>query len=321
MSSQSIAEQTWHAESPPVSEWAWPAPLVTVELDANVVETWGTADEVVAHYCRLGLSGTLRIDGSPAVWVHLHDGLVYFAERATDTELGFRLVLDGVISEDQLVRGTRLLEGGRHLGGMFANDPGIDRQLVVDEVVAYCTEAVASLEGRVVSTCAFLPNDHHSSGILAWYTREDEGDAPAAADPVPVLTVAAVLAVAAVAAIERVVPAEPVAATLSDWLGPVKLEPLVERDDHEPAFEERRLPRRSRFDEPVPLIAEAGLGEVNISALQAAMTNIRASNRTTVMLTARETAAPAVPVDAPVATDAVLGSPAERRRWLARRHR
>jgi hypothetical protein len=151
-------------------------------------------------------------------------------------------------------------------------------------------------------------DEHHSSGILAWYSLEDEvGPSPAASpetlheiDPEPMI-------------------AKAVAATLSDWLGPVRLEPLVEQDDeHEPAAE-HRLPRRSRFDESIPPSSDAGLGEVNISALQVAMTHIRASNTAT--LVGRETVAPAVSADAAVATEAVPGSPAERRRFMARRQR
>jgi hypothetical protein len=349
----------------------WPAPLVSIELGHPIaVETWGTADEIVADHCSLGRSGTLRIDGDPGVRVYLHDGLVYFAERTTDPELGFRLVLDGVISEDQLVHGTRLLEGGRHLGRMFANDPTIDRQLVVDEVVGYCADAVGSLRGRAVSTYAFLPEEHHSSGILAWYSLDDEVDTPSAADLVPAAPLLATALVAtepvpapAVAvsasalvpaapthalASDRIPPVrvrtrapapiatvvEPVASSLSDWLGPIKfeplveldvdfdLEPLLERDDViAPAVREARLPRRSRFDESIPLATEHGLGEVNISALQAAMTSIRASNSATATLTTRETATPAVSPDAEVANEKVPGSPAERRLWVARRHR
>jgi hypothetical protein len=358
----------------------WPAPQVSVELGHPIaVETWGTADEVVAHHCVLELSGTLRIDGDPGVRVYLHDGLVYFAERTTDPELGFRLVLDGVISEDQLVDGTRLLEGGRHLGRMFANDHSIDRQRVVDEVVGYCADAVASLEGRAVSTYAFLPDEHHSSGILAWYSLDEETDVPSAPATVPTEPVSVAVPVAAVAIPDlevvysaaapvpapTAVPAahavvspteviappkivEPVAATLTDWLGPLELEPLVELDDDvepvaanlsdwlgplelEPLVEmdvdvalvvaEPRLPRRSRFAESIALTTEGGLGEVNISALQAAMTSIRSSNTATAIMTTRETVAPAVSRDAAVATDQVPGSPAERRRWVARRHR
>jgi hypothetical protein len=308
MSSRTIADLAWDPIPTLAARTAsWPAPLASDESDR--LEVWGTADEVLARHCRLDLSGTLRIDGEPGVLLYLQDGLVYFAERTTDPELGFRLVLDGVITEDQLVHGTRLLEGGRHLGRMFANDPTIDRQLVVDEVVAYCTETVASLKGRAVSTYAFLAEEHHSSGILAWYSAEEEpGASPPLApespfedDPEPMI-------------------AEAVAATLSDWLGAVRLEPLVELDDDsKPAAHETRLPRRSRFDESIPLITDAGLGEVNISALQVAMTHIRATSTAT--LVGRETAAPAVSADAAVATETVLGSPAERRRWMARRQR
>jgi hypothetical protein len=307
MSTRTIADLAWDP-TPALADHtaSWPAPLASVESDR--LEVWGTADEVLARHCRLDLSGTLRIDGEPGVRLYLQDGLVYFAERTTDPELGFRLVLDGVITEDQLVHGTRLLEGGRHLGRMFANDPTIDRQLVVDEVVAYCTETVASLAGRAVSTYAFLAEEHHSSGILAWYSPEEESGAspaltpesPYDADPEPMI-------------------AEAVAATLSDWLGPVRLEPLVEMDDREPAAYAGRLPRRARFDESIPLTADAGLGEVNISALRVAMTNIRATSTAT--LVGRETVAPAVSADAAVATETVLGSPAERRRWMARRQR
>ena len=308
MSSRTIADLAWDPIPALADRTAsWPAPLASVESDR--LEVWGTADEVLARHCRLDLSGTLRIDGEPGVRLYLQDGLVYFAERTTDPELGFRLVLDGVITEDQLVHGTRLLEGGRHLGRMFANDPTIDRQLVVDEVVAYCTETVASLAGRAVSTYAFLADEHHSSGILAWYSPEDEVGASPAVSP----------------EVSREIDSEPlitkaVAATLSDWLGPVRLEPLVEMDDvRGPAAYSGRLPRRARFDESIALTTDAGLGEVNISALQVAMTNIRATSTAT--LVGRETVAPAVSADAAVATETVLGSPAERRRWMARRQR
>jgi hypothetical protein len=113
---------------------------------------------------------------------------------------------------------------------------------------------------------------------------------------------------------------EPVPPTLSDWLGPLKLEPLVEMDDEfAQIVAEPRLPRRSRLVDSIPPTTGGGLGAVNISALQAAMTSIRASNTATITMTTREIAAPAVSVDAPVANEKVPGSPAERRRWVARR--
>jgi hypothetical protein len=362
MSSRSIADHTYHREPQFVvgPGPGWPAPLPAFGLDALIHNEYsGTADDLLARHCRLGLSGTLRIDGEPGVRAYLHDGLVYFAERTTDPELGFRLVLDGVINEDQLERGTRLLEGGRHLGHMFANDPTIDSRRVIDAVVGYCTDTVTGLEGHSVSTYAFVSDEHHPSGILAWYSLDEDFAAPRVAAPIasslsspsvpeplvvleplvvelPMLVaptaveapllfdLAAVLDDMPPVAVEVVAPeaptfAEAVGSTLTDWLRPVEFEPLVSYDDDpEPVVREVRLPRRSRFDEPIPL-PDAGLGEVNISALQSALTHMRASSTAT--LTARETAAPAVRADAPVANEKVPGSPAERRRWMARRHR
>jgi hypothetical protein len=121
---------------------------------------------------------------------------------------------------------------------------------------------------------------------------------------------------------------ETVFTTMLDWLGPVELEPLVDFDDDYrlPVVAIPRLPRRSRHDEPVPATVSAnldnsGMGSVDISVLQTALTNIRASSTTTATMTNRETAPPVVPADAEVAGEKVLGSPAERRRWMARRHR
>jgi hypothetical protein len=312
MSTTAVADRTFVSD--PVFEAkdasAWPAP--SAESDAIVID-WGSADEVLARYCQMGLSGTLRIDAEPGIRVFLHDGLVYFAEQTTDPELGLRLVLDGVITDEQLDRGSRLIERGRHLGQMFVNDPSIDSDLAIEAVVRYCTETINSLTGLSVTTHAFLPDEHHSSGILAWYSFDDE------------IVVSAEPMLEVEAAPVEVAPFAEVASTLSEWLGPVECEPLVVFDEGPPAVvDAARLPRRSRSGDAKPTavrpdLGEAGLSAADLSVLQTAITNIRASSVAT--LAAREVAPPVVSADTEVAGEHVPGSPAERRRWVARRQR
>ena len=83
--------------------------------------------QVIEAARRQYLTGELTIPTTPATKIFLSDGQVYFAERSTDGTLPIRLMMEGVITREQMQRGMVIVNGIEHVGRMFDADPSIDR--------------------------------------------------------------------------------------------------------------------------------------------------------------------------------------------------
>ena len=86
--------------------------------------------QVIEAARRQYLTGELTLHTTPTTRVFLRDGVVYFAERSTDGALAIRLMMEGVITREQMQRGTVIVNGVEHVGRMFEADPTIDRASV-----------------------------------------------------------------------------------------------------------------------------------------------------------------------------------------------
>ena len=86
--------------------------------------------QVIEAARRRYLTGELTLPTTPATRIFLRDGLVYFAERTSDGTLPIRLMMEGVITREQMQRGTVIVNGVEHVGRMFDSDPTIDRASV-----------------------------------------------------------------------------------------------------------------------------------------------------------------------------------------------
>ena len=125
--------------------------------------------QVIEAARRQYLTGELTLPTTPATRIYLRDGLVYFAERTSDGALPIRLMMEGVITREQMQRGTVIVNGVEHVGRMFEADPTIDRasvelctELFTDDVmVAVATSTVKSYELALYR--------RHPSGIDRWY--------------------------------------------------------------------------------------------------------------------------------------------------------
>ena len=86
--------------------------------------------QVIEAARRQYLTGELTLHTTPTTRVFLRDGVVYFAERSTDGTLAIRLMMEGIITREQMQRGTVIVNGVEHVGRMFDADPTIDRASV-----------------------------------------------------------------------------------------------------------------------------------------------------------------------------------------------
>jgi hypothetical protein len=144
--------------------------------------------QVIEAARRQMLTGELTLATTPATHVYLRDGQVYFAERSTDGGLGVRLLVEGVITRQQMGKGALLVSGVEHLGRMFQRDTTIDR-LSVELCVELMTDDVLSaVADDVVTHYTMNMYKRHPSGIDRWLPNRVEVithivDAPQLADP------------------------------------------------------------------------------------------------------------------------------------------
>ncbi|HNJ96580.1 MAG TPA: hypothetical protein PLV13_00535 [Ilumatobacteraceae bacterium] len=127
------------------------------------------------------LTGELALATAPTTRVYLRDGEVYFAERATDSALGVRLLVAGVLSRPQLDRAITLVEGVEHLGRMFERDASIDRHGVEVAIEHMTDEALAFAAPETVAGYRMALYRRHPSGIDRW--GDAEGEPPAQPAP------------------------------------------------------------------------------------------------------------------------------------------
>ena len=115
------------------------------------------------------LTGELTLHTTPTTRVYLRDGVVYFAERTTDGALAIRLMMEGVITREQMQRGTVIVNGVEHVGRMFDADPTIDRSSVELAAELFTDDVLVDVANRTVRGYDLVLYRRHSSGIDRWY--------------------------------------------------------------------------------------------------------------------------------------------------------
>src|SRR4051794_32080449 len=95
--------------------------------------------------------------------------MVYFAERTSDGALPIRLMMEGVITREQMQRGTVIVNGVEHVGRMFESDPSIDRAPVELCTELFTDDVMTSVANTVVKGYELAMYRRHPSGIDRWY--------------------------------------------------------------------------------------------------------------------------------------------------------
>ncbi len=114
------------------------------------------------------LTGVLMLDTTPPTNVYLRDGQVYFAERSTDGGLGVRLLVEGVITREQMHKGTLQVSGVEHLGRMFERDASIDRDAVELCVELMTDDVLTNVATVDVPGYKMVLYKRHPSGLDRW---------------------------------------------------------------------------------------------------------------------------------------------------------
>jgi len=127
-------------------------------------------------------TGELVFEADPEVLAYLDNGIVYYAERATDVSLGRRLLDAGVVDIGQVERGTVRVGDIEHLGRLFDRDPSVDRDAVLVLAETSTHDLIAELANRAITTVRVTAYRHHPSGVHRWFAAPL--DAAAIARPV-----------------------------------------------------------------------------------------------------------------------------------------
>jgi len=130
--------------------------------------------QVIEAARRQILTGELSLATTPKTHVYLRDGHVYFAERTTDGGLGVRLLVEGIITRQQMGKGALLVSGVEHLGRMFQRDPSIDRQSVELCVELMTDDVLTSVANNVVDHYTMTMYKRHPNGIDRWLPNRIE---------------------------------------------------------------------------------------------------------------------------------------------------
>lgn len=125
--------------------------------------------QVIEAARRRYLTGELTLATTPATRIYLRDGMVYFAERTSDGALPIRLMVEGVITREQMQRGTVIVNGVEHVGRLFDSDPTIDRASVELCVELFTDDVMISVANTIVSGYELALYRRHASGIDRWY--------------------------------------------------------------------------------------------------------------------------------------------------------
>jgi len=144
-------------------------PAVNVDLfDDGDTAAPRAAWRVIEAARRRYLTGMLVLGTNPTTHVYLRDGQVYWAERTTDGSLGVRLVVEGVITRDQLVAGALMVSGVEHLGRLFDRVDTVDRHAVELAVELMTDEVLTSIATTEVAGYRMVMYQRHPSGIDRW---------------------------------------------------------------------------------------------------------------------------------------------------------
>ncbi len=125
--------------------------------------------QVIEAARRRYLTGELTLATSPTTKIFMRDGQVYFAERSSDGALPIRLMMEGVITREQMQRGTVIVNGVEHVGRMFEADPTIDRPSVELCTELFTDDVMVTVANTVVSGYELALYRRHPSGIDRWY--------------------------------------------------------------------------------------------------------------------------------------------------------
>ncbi|MEO7370240.1 MAG: hypothetical protein ABIZ69_05220 [Ilumatobacteraceae bacterium] len=125
--------------------------------------------QVIEAARRRYLTGELTLPTTPATKIFLRDGMVYFAERSSDGALPIRLMMEGVITREQMQRGTVIVNGVEHVGRMFDGDPTIDRASVELCTELFTDDVMIAAANEVVAGYELTLYRRHPSGIDRWY--------------------------------------------------------------------------------------------------------------------------------------------------------
>ena len=126
---------------------------------------WMTLNEAREH----AFTGEIVFQTDPEVHAYLDNGIVYYAERATDVALGRRLLDAGVLDMIQLERGTVRVGDIEHLGRLFDRDPSVDRDAVTVLAETATEELITELANRAITTVRATAYRHHPSGVHRWF--------------------------------------------------------------------------------------------------------------------------------------------------------
>ncbi|MDO8364216.1 MAG: hypothetical protein Q7V88_15085 [Actinomycetota bacterium] len=130
--------------------------------------------QVIEAARRQHLTAELSLPTTPPTNVYLRDGQVYFAERTTDGGLGVRLLVEGVITRQQMGKGAVLVGGVEHLGRMFDRDPSIDRDSVELCVELMTDDVLGAVADELVSSYRLHLYRRHTNGIDRWLRNRVE---------------------------------------------------------------------------------------------------------------------------------------------------
>ena len=78
-------------------------------------------------------------------------------------------MMEGVITREQMQRGTVIVNGVEHVGRMFDSDPTIDRASVELCVELFTDDVMVAVANEVVSSYEMTLYRRHPSGIDRWY--------------------------------------------------------------------------------------------------------------------------------------------------------
>jgi hypothetical protein len=137
------------------------------ETDFSPRPAW----QVIEAARRQHLTGELTLQTAPTTRVFMRDGVVYFAERSTDGALAIRLMMEGVITREQMQRGTLIVNGVEHVGRMFDADPSIDRSSVELCAELFTDDVMVDVANRNVTGYELVLYRRHPSGIDRWYPQ------------------------------------------------------------------------------------------------------------------------------------------------------
>ncbi|MBI4883020.1 MAG: hypothetical protein HY826_03090 [Actinobacteria bacterium] len=119
------------------------------------------------------LTGELALPTNPPTNIYLANGEVYLAERTTDGTIGVRLLVEGVITREQMSRGSVMVSGVEHLGRMFERDESIDRHAVELCVELMTDDVLTSVSKETVGGYKMTLYRRHSSGIDRWLPNHE----------------------------------------------------------------------------------------------------------------------------------------------------